>query len=101
MQVLVWYTHHDLLIYSAFIIWCILTYIEVREWPFPFQRTILRVFLWIMGLMACFGNLIVIVWRLVGTNRNVSDIIITNLAVSDMLMGIYMICIASVDIHYR
>ena len=65
----------------------------------------LRSFMWILGLSALLGNLFVIGVRVcrkntIKTNR-IQSTLITNLAVSDLLMGCYMIIIASADEHYR
>ena len=64
-------------------------------------RNYLRGFLWILGTMACAGNAFVVLWRLSQSQAFPSDIIITNLGISDLFMGIYMISIGSADIHYR
>ena len=65
----------------------------------------LRVFMWILGLSALLGNLFVIGVRVfkkltVETNL-IQSRLITHLAVSDLLMGWYMIIIASADAYYR
>ena len=61
-------------------------------------------FIWILGLSAVVGNVIVIIWRLrerkhVSQNR-IQILLILNLAVSDLLMGIYMIMIGSADGYF-
>ena len=61
--------------------------------------------MWILGISALFGNLFVIGIRVIRkatieTNR-IQATMITNLAVSDFLMGLYMIIIASADAHFR
>ncbi len=65
----------------------------------------LRVLMWILGLSALFGNIFVIVWRFRGQYErktiNVESILVSNLAISDCFMGIYMIFIASADLYYR
>ena len=65
------------------------------------RNNVLRSFIWILGLMALLGNIFVILWRIQFPSRGTTDIIINNLAVSDMLMGFYMIIIASVDAYYK
>ena len=62
----------------------------------------LRVFIWILGLSALLGNLFVVIWRLKSTEPlRVQAYLILNLAISDCLMGVYMITIASADMHFR
>ena len=62
----------------------------------------LQVCVWILGLSACVGNLFVIILRLVVTEDNrVHSFFLTNLAVSDFLMGIYMLIIASKDAQWQ
>ncbi|XP_071956202.1 G-protein coupled receptor GRL101-like [Antedon mediterranea] len=62
----------------------------------------------IIGVSSVIGNLIVIISRKFkkdndsGNNVNkVQTTLITNLAVSDLLMAVYLIIIASADVHYR
>lgn len=55
-----------------------------------------------MGAVGCTGNLIVILGRLLApTNNIVHSLYLRNLALSDLLMGIYLFIIASVDHQYR
>ena len=66
---------------------------------------VLRIFMWILGGSALFGNLFVIGLRVfrkkvVETTRIQSQMI-TNLAMSDLLMGVYMMIIAGADLYYR
>ena len=63
--------------------------------------TILTVFIWIIGCSAILGNLFV-VWRKrkQRTVSKVQSLLLGNLAMSDLLMGIYMIIIASTDVYY-
>ena len=65
-------------------------------------NVVLDIFMWILGFMAITGNLGVLVWRLTHKTRSqkVQWLLITNLAASDFLMGIYMIIIASADNIY-
>ncbi|XP_022109477.1 uncharacterized protein LOC110989414 [Acanthaster planci] len=72
------------------------------------QNTFLRVSMWFLGLSALVGNLGVVVWRCstsVKTNigqgtKYVHNFLILNLAVSDFLMGVYMVIIASADVTF-
>ena len=47
------------------------------------------------------GNIVVIALRLVGERLRVHALLVSNLAVSDALMGVYMICLAAVDLYYQ
>ena len=63
----------------------------------------IRTFMWIFGVLALTGNLMVLMWRCVKHNQEniVQVILIQNLALSDCLMGIYMIIIAAADVYYQ
>ncbi|XP_071809338.1 uncharacterized protein [Asterias amurensis] len=67
----------------------------------------LRFFIWVLGISALLGNLFVFGYRIATTYRDKRDaasvqtFLITNLAASDFLMGVYMIIIASADAHFR
>lgn len=61
----------------------------------------LQISIWVLGLCAFFGNLFVIAWRVKTDNTRVSSFFIINLGCSDFLMGVYLLIIASVDVHYR
>ena len=57
--------------------------------------------MWIIGLNALIGNMFVLVWKQRHSGKNrVQSILLSNLAVSDFLMGVYMIIIGSADIYY-
>ncbi|XP_069171358.1 G-protein coupled receptor GRL101 isoform X3 [Procambarus clarkii] len=63
---------------------------------------VLRVCVWVLGFIALLGNSFVIVWRLLYENDNkVHSFLITNLALGDLCMGLYLLIIAAVDINYR
>ncbi|XP_033101271.1 G-protein coupled receptor GRL101-like [Anneissia japonica] len=61
----------------------------------------LRILMMILGVSALIGNVTVIILRLLENKFNVQTILITSLAVSDLLMAVYMIIIAGADLHYR
>ncbi|KAH9505284.1 hypothetical protein Btru_059138 [Bulinus truncatus] len=66
--------------------------------------TFKRVTIWIIGILTLTGNGAVLIYRLVWSKQLTAksyDTFVTGLAVSDLLMGIYLITIASVDAHYR
>ncbi|OWF43884.1 G-protein coupled receptor GRL101 [Mizuhopecten yessoensis] len=63
----------------------------------------LRVCLWVIGLLALVGNIFVIIYRFVidkGDLKKSQSIFVINLSISDLIMGIYMILIGSVDTYY-
>ena len=64
--------------------------------------TVLVIFMWVGGFGAMFGNLIVLFWRKTQPQEEyqVQKILIGNLALADLLMGMYMVIIASADVHY-
>ncbi|XP_033747193.1 G-protein coupled receptor GRL101-like [Pecten maximus] len=66
--------------------------------------TVLRTFLWIIGICALIGNLVVIFYRLFldrdSTTKNYS-IFALNLAISDVFMGIYLLIIGMSDAYYN
>ena len=62
---------------------------------------VLMVFIWIIAINALAGNVFVLVWRLKNPQKNrVQDILLGHLAMSDALMGIYMMIIAGADIYF-
>ena len=72
--------------------------------------SLLRVFMWILGVSALLGNLYVILKRVRPKRRSsrqqrhtlqIQDIMVGNLAIADSLMGVYMVIIASADVYYR
>ncbi|XP_070573185.1 uncharacterized protein [Ptychodera flava] len=66
------------------------------------ENEVLRVCIWILGLLAFIGNLFVIVWRISQKESNrVHSFFILNLGVADFCMGVYLLIIASVDMYYR
>ena len=68
------------------------------------QNAVLRVTMWVFGISALVGNAYVIVVRFREKPRNSTHakqgLLIGNLAVSDCLMGVYMVVLASVDLYY-
>ena len=67
------------------------------------RNDILRPLLWITGLLGLLGNTLAFIYRLVDSKRMKIGygIFVANLAVSDFLMGIYLVIIASADMYYR
>ena len=65
--------------------------------------TVLSIFTWILGLCATLGNGFVLLWRQLsqrGHEKTVQSVLLCNLAMSDLLMGIYMVIIATADVYY-
>ena len=61
-----------------------------------------RVCLWILGIIALVGNVLVIFWRLVHSeDSKVQSFLLKNLAFSDFLMGVYLIIIAVQDTRWQ
>ena len=57
-----------------------------------------RKIIWLLGILAVLGNLAVIAWRLIRRDDHpVQTCLLTNLAVSDFLMGVYLMIIAIQD----
>ena len=61
----------------------------------------LQISIWVLGTCAMAGNLFVVIWRVRSDRARVSSFFIINLGISDFLMGVYMVIIASVDVYYR
>ena len=63
----------------------------------------LAIITWLMGINAFGGNLFVLAWRWFkkdNRSNKVNSMLLGNLAASDLLMGIYMLIIASFDMHF-
>ena len=63
---------------------------------------ILVVAMWLIGLNAIVGNMFVLIWKQkhMSYDNRVQSVLLSNLALSDFLMGVYMILIASADIFF-
>ena len=68
------------------------------------QNLVLRVSMWILGISALLGNGMVMVLRVREKTKSPiqakQSFLVTNLAASDCLMGLYMLVLASADIYY-
>ena len=63
---------------------------------------VLVVMMWLIGLNALFGNMFVLMWRKKNTKKaKFQDMLLGNLALSDFLMGGYMIILGSADIYFN
>ena len=56
---------------------------------------------WVIGLNALGGNIFVLCWRKKNPQKNyVQNTLLSNLAISDSIMGVYMIIITSADVYF-
>ncbi len=61
-----------------------------------------QVCVWILGLSALLGNLFVILMRVfVKEDNKVHSFLLTNLAMSDILMGVYLLIVAVKDVQWQ
>lgn len=61
-----------------------------------------QVCVWILGLSALLGNLFVILMRVIVKEDNkVHSFLLTNLAMSDLMMGVYLLIIAFKDVQWQ
>ncbi|XP_072754104.1 leucine-rich repeat-containing G protein-coupled receptor 3 isoform X4 [Anoplolepis gracilipes] len=66
------------------------------------SKSLLRAAVWSIACVTCLGNSLVLWGRFTAKDENrVLSIVIRNLAVSDMLMGIYLFIIAIEDARFR
>ncbi|XP_013392577.1 G-protein coupled receptor GRL101-like [Lingula anatina] len=65
------------------------------------QNQFLQVSIWVMGILACLGNAVVLIYWLRYRDSAASSILVMNLALSDLLMGVYLVIIAAADTSYR
>lgn len=68
------------------------------------RNTVLQIFLWVIGVMAVIGNSIALLYRVTFDRPRLAigfGMFVTNLAISDLLMGVYLIIIAIADVVYR
>ena len=67
------------------------------------RNNLLRVSMWFLGISALVGNAVVVIWRLSGKDRGgrkTHSFFVLNLAVSDFMMGVYMVTIAIADVYF-
>ncbi|XP_058790192.1 relaxin receptor 1 isoform X2 [Phymastichus coffea] len=66
------------------------------------RKRLLRIAVWGISCVTCLGNALVLWGRFTAKDENrVLSIVIRNLAVSDMLMGLYLFIIGIEDIRFR
>ena len=61
----------------------------------------MHLFIWGMGLLSFFGNLIVLQQRIKHERETTASVMVQHLAFSDMLMGAYLLLIAGADTYYK
>ena len=61
----------------------------------------LQIAIWVLAACAIIGNITIILWRALDSKFLSQNMLIVNLALSDLLMGIYLIIVGSADITYR
>ena len=68
------------------------------------RNHVLRVFIWIIGIGALIGNSVVIIWRCRQRTETCENkthsFLVLNLAISDLVMGFYMLIIAIADLQF-
>ena len=66
------------------------------------KYSVLRVFLWVVGLSSACGNVFVLVWRLTSRDRGKHhSILVSWLSLSDLFMGIYILILAAMDMEFH
>ncbi|XP_042874255.1 G-protein coupled receptor GRL101-like isoform X2 [Penaeus japonicus] len=66
------------------------------------SNLVLRVCIWILGFVALVGNSFVIIWRSIHSSGNkMHSFLIVNLGLGDLMMGVYLLIVAVVDLQYR
>ena len=107
--------HVNLLVTNDFKYCCIRPYFLDEEKCLPhkdefsscadlMRNAVLRSLIWIIGLFALTGNGLSLFYRMVFDRERLKlgyGMFVSNLAISDFFMGVYLIIIASADMHYR
>ena len=67
------------------------------------RNEVIRPFAWVIGLTSLISNVLAFIYRMYDKERLKLGygIFVSNLAISDFLMGVYLIIIASADVYYR
>ena len=66
------------------------------------KNKMIQICIWILGILALLGNLLVIVWRGLDREENrVHSFLLINLAAADLLMGVYLLTIAVMDLRWQ
>ncbi|XP_076342073.1 uncharacterized protein LOC143242520 isoform X2 [Tachypleus tridentatus] len=68
-------------------------------------RPVLRMSVWVVALVTCSGNSLVLFWRIVIRRQTeeyrITALFIKNLAMADLLMGVYLVVVGAKDIAFR
>ncbi|KAG9510447.1 Relaxin receptor 1, partial [Fragariocoptes setiger] len=63
---------------------------------------VLRFAVWIVALVCCIGNIVVLIWRHVSRREDrIVSVFIKNLSVADLMMGVYLLAIGWHDVEFR
>ncbi|XP_046359118.2 uncharacterized protein LOC124137050 [Haliotis rufescens] len=68
------------------------------------RNGVLRICMWVLGFSALLANFLSLICRCIYDRQSFkrsNDFFVANLAISDLVMGVYMIIIASADVIYR
>ncbi|KAJ8298829.1 hypothetical protein KUTeg_022889 [Tegillarca granosa] len=68
------------------------------------ENNILRVSLWVIGIVAVFGNMSVLIYRIKdkrGLYQDTFSVLVGNLTVADTLISVYLISIGIIDVEFR
>ncbi|XP_054290596.1 relaxin receptor 1-like, partial [Macrosteles quadrilineatus] len=66
------------------------------------SKPIQRITVWLVATFTCIANILVILGRFTARDENQAlSFVVRNLAVSDLLMGVYLVMIAYKDLSYR
>ncbi|KAK7500170.1 hypothetical protein BaRGS_00008717, partial [Batillaria attramentaria] len=66
------------------------------------ESGVLRTAVWVVAVLACVGNMAVLMGRLIMKEDNhVHSFLIKNLSLADLLMGVYLFVLATHDLRYR
>ena len=68
------------------------------------RNAALRSLLWVIGMFSLLGNITSLLYRFIYDRERLKlgyGVFVTNLAISDFLMGVYLIIIASADVAFR
>ena len=105
----------NLLVTDNFIFCCIKPYFLPEKNCFPhkdefsscsdlMRNGVLRSLLWVIGLFALIGNALSLIYHVIFDSKRLKlgyGMFVSNLAVSDFVMGVYLIIIAAADMYYR
>ncbi|RDD42511.1 G-protein coupled receptor GRL101-like protein, partial [Trichoplax sp. H2] len=67
------------------------------------SHDLLRIFIWVIGIISVVGNMISIRWHSQKKSSKILgivEILLINLSAADFVMGVYLVIIASANVHY-